>query len=391
MTIRPVKELIKKLIRIVDSLIAGERGQRASLSLALVRLDAIGDFVIWLDSAKEYRQLYPNHKITLIANEAWADWAREFSYWDDVWSVKLSDFIRNPFYRWAFLKKVSREHFGTAIQPTYSRDLMAGDSIIRATGAQHRIGSVGDTSIISPKSKAMSDGWYTRLVPANPEPMMELLRNAEFMSHLAGKSIAAALPHLPLQPDLPMRQRPLGDYFILFPGASWRGRQWSDQNFADVLSHLYKQYGWSVVLCGSLAERELCARIAVPDVPCLNLAGKTNLAELAEWIRHSRILVSNETSAVHIAAAVGAPVVCILGGGHFGRFLPYPDELDGIKPMVVSQLMPCFNCNWQCNQPHDDNGPVPCIRDVSVTQVLAGVQESLLRANPAVSNALYDV
>ena len=50
----------------------------------LVRQDAIGDFILWLDTAKEYRKYYPpeNCKIILIGNALWTDLAKELPFWD---------------------------------------------------------------------------------------------------------------------------------------------------------------------------------------------------------------------------------------------------------------------------------------------------------------------
>ena len=50
----------------------------------LIRQDAIGDFILWLDTAKEYRKYFPpeNYKIILIGNELWFDLAKELPFWD---------------------------------------------------------------------------------------------------------------------------------------------------------------------------------------------------------------------------------------------------------------------------------------------------------------------
>ena len=100
----------------------------------------------------------------------------------------------------------------------------------------------------------------------------------------------------------------------------------------------------------------------------------TNLAELAELLRSAELLISNETSAVHIAVAVSTPSVCVLGGGHYGRFMPYPSDIAGGMSVVAIHKMPCFNCNWHCTQPHSAGGPVPCISNVTVQSVLEQIE-----------------
>ena len=62
--------------------------------ILLIRQDAIGDFVMWLDTAKEYRKLYPpdKYKIVLAGNASWCDLAEELPYWDKVIPVDVKKF-----------------------------------------------------------------------------------------------------------------------------------------------------------------------------------------------------------------------------------------------------------------------------------------------------------
>ena len=62
------------------------------------------------------------------------------------------------------------------------------------------------------------------------------------------------------------------------------------------------------------------------------------------------IAVDERTSAMNIAAACGVAAVCILGGGHYGRFMPYEvEQADGRPlPRAIIHQMSCFGCNWQC-------------------------------------------
>jgi hypothetical protein len=71
--------------------------------------------------------------------------------------------------------------------------------------------------------------------------------------------------------------------------------------------------------------------------------------------------------------------VCILGGGHFGRFLPYPAGATGHGPVPLPVYTPmdCFGCDWHCRYPVDPGQPYPCLGNVSVEQVWAGVKTVL--------------
>lgn len=369
------------LFYLLDKLAVVGANVDKNTSLALVKLDAIGDFILWLDTAKEYSWIFPGRRIELIANAAWADLAANFPYWDKVWSIDVQRFSRSPVYRWRTVRRVRKAGFEIAIQPTYSRAFMHGDSIVRATGAVQRIGSVGDYSNIRRGLKVVSDTWYTALISATEHPLMELYRNAEFLSNLSGKVHEAELSKLVTSAIQALHLKVKNDYFIVFPGASWHGRQWPIAHFVEFLDKLHQTYGWQPIVCGGEADRVLCQTIVNKSTTSvLNLAGKTSLAELAELIRSAKILIGNETSAVHIAAAVATPSICVLGGGHYGRFMPYPDKIVGIKPSPAIRKMDCFNCNWNCSQAHDPSGPVPCIAQISVEQVLVLADQAIQSA-----------
>ncbi|MGD0958510.1 MAG: hypothetical protein ABSB19_01750, partial [Methylomonas sp.] len=124
--------------------------------VVIFRLDRIGDFVLWLSAAKAYRDVYPNQKITLIANSAWADLATHFPYWDNVIALDTGLFYKNWRYRWNHLLRIRKSGYETAIQPIYSRDILQDDSLILVSGARYRIGWQGDSSHIRPGLKRIS-------------------------------------------------------------------------------------------------------------------------------------------------------------------------------------------------------------------------------------------
>ena len=81
----------------------------------LIRQDAIGDFILWLDTAKEYRKYFPpeNYKIVLIGNALWCDLAKELPFWDEVLPINIKAFKTLSRYRWNIIRKVLC--FGTAM------------------------------------------------------------------------------------------------------------------------------------------------------------------------------------------------------------------------------------------------------------------------------------
>ena len=385
--IRARLNLRRYLRRIGDGIVAHIPQRSKYLDAVLVvRLDGIGDFILWLDSAKELRNLYPDKKIVLCANAVWAGLAEHFPYWDEVMAVERNRLLEDLIYRYKIFIKIRNQHFLIAIQPTFSRESLFGDSLIRITGAMHRIGSQGhmNPSYRNVQDKVKSDTLYTMLIPAENRSMMELKRNAEFIRGQGAKDFISSVPKIEKLLDLPQFLQIEKPYYVLFPGAGWDSRMWSSAKYSQLIARLCKSLGWQAVLCGSSDERRICDEIIESsDHPAVNLAGKTSMGELVEMIRNANLLIGNETSAIHIAAATDTPSVCIVGGGHFGRFMPYDSDnkSNTILPIAVFNKMDCFGCDWKCIYPAKPDEPCPpCITGIDVDQVDKACMQAISKA-----------
>ena len=322
----------------------------------------------------------------LVANSAWAAWAKELGIFDDIIALERRKFDRDILYRYRLAYRLRKLGCSIAVQPTYSREWSFGDAIVRVCGAKERIGSTGDLSNISLWQKRIADRWYTRLISANPVLCMELVRNAEFVRGLGESKFLARVPNLrtisTLWADEAFIAATAGDqqYYVLFPGASWNGKRWPVANFSQVADRIYRQTGWRGVVCGGPEDIQLAKNLCSHcNAPLLNWAGRTDLAQLAAILSAAQLLVTNDTSVTHIAAICGVPTVCILGGGHYGRFLPYQVEQmdDRPLPRAIVHQMPCFGCNWQCIYGYSDGIPVPCIERVTVSEVWYEIRDIL--------------
>lgn len=345
----------------------------------VVRLDNIGDYLIWAGQLAFLRNKYPQGEfnLTLLGNQAWTDLAAQSMIFDRVIPLDTRRFISSLIYRIHIAGVIRRARFGTVIHPTYSRDFYRGDYIVRLSGALKRIGSSGDNCNINPFLKRIADRWYSQLVIADTAPLTEIQRNIEFMQGL-GIDSEPRLANLPIDVGNLRCGLNKGEYFILFPGASRNLRRWPLERFAEIARRIKLTYGLDGVVCGTAVESPLAFAInKLVDVPLMDLCGKTTLTELVSVIGNARILVTNETGAAHIGAAVGTPTVCILGGGHFGRFLPYKDP--AVQPImrVIHYPMDCYGCNWQCRFPIASNEAAPCIDRVEVNDAWAGIMQLL--------------
>ena len=354
--------------------------RRNKLKLILIiRQDAIGDFVIWLDTAKEYRSLYPpdKYKIVLVGNKIWCDLAEELPYWDKVISLDVKQFKSFSSYRRNILRKVRSLGAQIAVQPTFSREFYHGDSLVRASNAFQKVSSAGDMSNRNKLKKWLADCWHTELIPASQGQMSELERNAEFFSSLSRMAHFAKFPKLYL-PKIKLPQNyAKNKFYVMIPGASADMKKWPVMFFSTLAEKIYRNTGWNGLICGTKNEYHLGEQILKTcTAPLENIAGKTELVELSGFLSQSQLIITNDTGTAHISSAVGTSTVCILGGGHFGRFVPYPDlpgQTNKIK--AVFHKMHCYGCNWECVYTFNDGEPAPCIANVSVDEVWEEVEK----------------
>ena len=361
----------------VDSLVCLTPKGRDTASVLLIRLDNIGDFVLWIDSAqhiaRHYRRL--GKRVLLVAPTVWAGWAEELGLFDEVIAIDRPRLGTDLLFRWKLLVSIRRRGCATAILPAYSHDWSSGDVVIRTCGSREKIGWAGDPGYGFPLERRIGNGWYNRLLPATAGRLMELARNAEFASALLETPVAASTADLTRHAAGKAIAQQHGlqtPYYVLFPGASEAMRRWPLNNFKQVAQRVHAQTGWMGVVCGTAADLAIADQLcAEAGAPVLNLAGKTTLSELTGLLSTASLLVSNDTASVHIAAALGVPTVAALGGGHVDRFLPYLPESSPFRilPQAVTHPMDCFDCGWWCKFPLGPDDPAPCVANIALEHV----------------------
>lgn len=157
----------------------------------------------------------------------------------------------------------------------------------------------------------------------------------------------------------------------LAPGAAYGGaKRWPASSFAEVADRLTDD-GWVPVVVGGPADRQASAELAAARrgrVDTIDLAGRTTLPQLAGVLALARMLVSNDSGAMHIAAALGTRVVAIFG----------PTDEHATRPLGRGACEVVTGDAW-CRPCHLRECPIDhrCMQDVSAAAVVEVVRRGM--------------
>jgi lipopolysaccharide heptosyltransferase I len=166
---------------------------------------------------------------------------------------------------------------------------------------------------------------------------------------------------------------------VLVPGTIWETKHWTIEGFAGVARHFLRD-GFAVALAGTRRDQPRCRQIAAAAPGACDLSGKTTPADLAALIRRAEVAVTNDSGSMHVAAALGKPMVSVFGPTNPVHIGPYE------RPESVVRVdLPCSPCNYrrlsQCPFGH------ACMKQVTSAMVVERVQKILSTTRSATESA----
>jgi heptosyltransferase I len=158
---------------------------------------------------------------------------------------------------------------------------------------------------------------------------------------------------------------------LLLPGARWNNKRWPVENFVALVRRLRAATDLRFAVLGGNEDRALGQAIA-SDNPgrCLDLTGQTSLWEMIEWLRRSRLIIANDTGPVHVAAALGKPLIALFGPTAPKSTGPY-GMLSSALQVTDLPCVPCYKstCTYQI--------PLACLHGIQVETVYKKALEQL--------------
>lgn len=340
-----------------------------------VRLDALGDVLMTTPALRALKEAKPGRHVTLLTSPAGAEAARFVPEVDDViaheaaW-MKATGPCADSMADHALISRLLEACFDAAVIFTvYSQNPLPAAYLCYLAGIPLRLAHCRENPY-----HLLTD-WIPECEP-DRRVRHEVRRQLDLVAtvgyHTRNERLSFYVPQRcrtrarRLLDDLGVdRSRP---WIVLHPGATALSRRYPPELFAEAAAELAREDGFQIVFTGGTSECELVESIrALMGEPSWSLAGRLALDELAGVISLAPVLLSNNTGPVHIAAAVGTPVVVLYA-------LTNPQHTPwGVRHRVLSHDVPCRNCYKSvCPEGHHD-----CLRRVAPAEVAAAVREMI--------------
>lgn len=297
--------------------------------LLIIRLDDIGDYVLFRNQLPAYRSSprWCNHHITLLANSAWRELFETFdaAAVDEVIWVDKKQYLLSAEYRAELWPRLRAGGFETVIAPARTRPLLLEDLCTLAAAPCWAIGSCNVQ--VHAAWRERSDELYQERFEAPDALMHEFAFNASFAAWACGRSDLARRPHL----EWP-RSSGQESHLLCFLGASTRSRRWPAMRWIELLSAFARRHSTPVILAAHRPDEVEIAQAVASAVPVARIVGQGSLLELVRFIANARAIVTHDTAAVHLAVATGRPTVIVANGVNYRRFTEY--RAAGIENVV---------------------------------------------------------
>ena len=338
-------------------------------NILVIMLRYIGDVLLATPVIRALRDAFPASSLTMVVNQGTEEVLKGNPDVNEVLVVErggLSDQVR-------FLRALRARGFDAVI------DLTDGDRsavLTRATGAPIRVGFNDE--------HYWRGLMYTSVARGDFEHMHRIDRNLEAVRAVGVQPKKTSLVLNLSQEDEAEAMRvlqtmglggagaPQAQRMVMFqPGARYWFKAWPAERFAELADRLTEHLGCTVLIGGTVGERELAQEIKrrARSSPAV-LAGQTALMPYAAILQKCALLIGNDNGPMHMASALNVPMVALFGPSNPAMWGPRGGE--------VSVIYKGLDCR-RCFHPTCYRGDESCMRLISVEEVYAAAKEVLLK------------
>jgi heptosyltransferase-1 len=331
----------------------------AGPSFLIIRLGSLGDVIHGIPTAAALRRHFPDARI---------DWVVDPRY------VELLELVEGidrciPFDprallhgsgAWSVISRLRQTRYDAVID---LQGLLKSAALARAVGARRTIGFPA-AHLREPHARLFySDTPDPGTAAHVIQKGLGLLRALDVISTEA--RFPLRIPRTPTADSL--RGQSGEGYLLINPGAAWPNKRWPPARFGGVAAAMRRGHGFRSIVMWGPGEQTLAELVVAASDGAAEMAPPTTIADIVAIAHGARLMVSGDTGPLHVAGAVGTPLVALFGPTQPERNGPWaPDDV------TLSRVSAC-SCFYErrCTQ------AAPCIDDIGVDEVVRAARRRL--------------
>lgn len=343
--------------------------------ILIVRLSAIGDVIHALPCLNALRTAFPDAYIAWVVENIAADILYKHPQLDEVFIIPKKRWRKVKPRIWLnelvpFVRILRSKRFEIAFD---FQGLTKSSIISRAAGTRVRVGFGGEDG--REISKLINN---TKIVP--PTSAIHVVeRNFSLLSAL-GITGNIPEPVIPIDPDAVVYIKEFLDRHNLDnkplvgiqPGAGWTTKQLPLETYAELTNLIQEHLDYQVIYTWGPGEEEMIqelSTLAQKRGATPFIAPRTTIRQLVALVKACSLFVGGDTGPVHLAGALGIPVVAIYGSSDATRNAPYTPKLR----LFQRTELPCVPC-WKTKCPLDGDDYLRCLRSITAGELFKGIK-----------------
>jgi heptosyltransferase-1 len=324
--------------------------------ILVVRLSSLGDIVHSLPGVAALRDAVPDAQIDWLVARNWAPIlegcaaANRLVLFDQAPASGIISKVR----------ELRRERYDVAVD---FQGLYKSASLTLFSGASRRVGF----DRLSAREPGASIFYNDRVRAGGPHRVQKNLSLAERMGAPRG-----AEPQFPFRVSVAaaesVRERlasvGIENYWVALPGGGWAGKLWPAERYGELCREVEKRFGLRGLLIGGAGEEKLAAAAISVAASATPIRFPTALAELMAVLARARFVVGGDTGPLHLAAALGIPVVGLYGPTDPAQTGPYTKKAVIVRNARPEETSYRFSAS-----------PSRAMLSISVEQVIAAIEQ----------------
>jgi len=318
-------------------------------NILIVEMQGFGDVIAVFPTAEALRARFPEARLTLISQKVAAELFNGLSLFDEIIPLGVNktklgmiDFIRS-------LPKLRRNEYDLFIVPSWSLRHTSVSLLVRSKARvgylhdhslqmlyhnDYRVEAKGIRSIKGIVTYFKEEHIITRalktLAPLGIQP-----EDRQYHIEVSQTDAASILSFLKQNFKLDGNQK----FIVIATGGVWKRRTWQLEKWKKLIDKVSQGNTWKFFVIGSKEEQQrnnfLCDNVRI-----FNLCGHLSLTQLPALIKRSHIFIGVDSGPMHLAAALGKPVIAL-----FGPNIPEVSGPKGSLCLVIQKEMKCRPCN----------------------------------------------